>query len=290
MEYTQEYRIRSSWTVRAHAGEPVAVVRVRNLQATTQAAQDAWGRERKAQPLLVSAEVCLCAPSAAASANDAVSSDTVHYGTLSKAILQGLAEAYEPRERPTPTPPSSSPQPAIGQSAFSLHSVLECIWSALTGLKVDGIASKTAEGGAARPFLTLARVRSLSVTVLLPKASLLGEGVSLTAVSAFSTDGKGSTRVDMFGVSMKLHRLRVPTLIGVNSNERCSKQVVIVDVEIDKFDYAPDVYTVLESLVVKVMTSTFSFPNSVDVLTSFLLDNGGFVLRDPRGTGVVHGQ
>ncbi|KLU87755.1 hypothetical protein MAPG_06748 [Magnaporthiopsis poae ATCC 64411] len=57
---------------------------------------------------------------------------------------------------------------------------------------------------------------------------------------------------------LRLHGLRVPTLIGVNPNERLAKQFVVTDIEIDKFDYAPDVYTALEALAVKIIgDSTF---------------------------------
>ncbi|KAL8370659.1 hypothetical protein RB595_000837 [Gaeumannomyces hyphopodioides] len=243
-----DVRIRSSWHARAAAGEPFAVVRVRNLQATVHAAQDAWGRSAKAQPLLVSAEVSLGDPFEASSAADKVAADTVHYGILSKAILASL-ERYQ-------QPPGRDTEPAGADDGRSLRGVLETIWSGLTGLTVEGARSPSRAGDKA-PLLDTSRVRSMSVTVTLPKASLLGDGVSLTATSVFEQDGS-LQRVAVFGICLRLHGLRVPTLIGVNPNERLAKQFVVTEIEVDKFDYAPDAYTTLEALAVKIIgESTF---------------------------------
>ncbi len=223
----REGLIRTSWAVRCAAGEPTAVVRVRNLQTTTQAAQDAWGRNHKTQPLHVSAEVYLSQSFDTAASTDRVSADTVHYGTLSKTILASL----EPFSVHTTTP-------------VTLRHVLEQIWSNLTGLYIGGtISSKLARD---RPLLDVSKVRFLSVTVFLPKASLLGDGVSLTAAAVFGQEY-------VFSIALGLQNLRVPTLIGVNSNERLARQVVVANVEIDKFDYAPDDYTGLEAVIVKVL-------------------------------------
>ncbi|TLS20234.1 uncharacterized protein PpBr36_11491 [Pyricularia pennisetigena] len=234
-------RIHSTWQVRMAAGEPFAVVRVRNLQSTVQAAQDAWGRAGKPQPLLVSAEISLRDPFGDSSASDKVAGDTVHYGTLSKAVLASL-ERY---------------QNLAGQSegANTLRGVLETIWSSLTGLAVNG-ARPDPSVNAGKVVLDMSKIRTMAVTVTLPKASLLGSGVSLTAISSLNDDATsikaGIDRATIFGISLRLHDLRIPTLVGVNSNERLAKQIVAFDIEIDKFDYAPDAYVALEALVVKV--------------------------------------
>ncbi|KAL8304028.1 hypothetical protein RB597_004637 [Gaeumannomyces tritici] len=238
-----DLRIRSSWQVRAAAGEPYAVVRVRNLQATVHAAQDAWGRASKAQPLLVSAEVSMRDTFEGSSAADAVAADTVHYGTLSKVILASLERYRQP-------PPGQDD--ADDGNGRSLRDVLDTIWSGLTGLTIDGARSPSRRAGDGAPFLDASRVRFMSVTVTLPKASLLGDGVSLTATSVFEQDGS-LQRVDVFGMCLRLHGLRVPTLIGVNPNERLAKQFVVTDIEVDKFDYAPDAYTALEALAVNII-------------------------------------
>jgi len=245
MDFTQEYRIRSLWTVQTTAGEPFAVVRVRNLRAVVQGPHDAWGRASKPQPLLVSAEVSLAEPFETASTTDQVTPDTVHYGTLSKAILATLAR-FSPEEVAGKGPP---PAFELGKGATTLRDVLGQIWYSLTGLKLDGIVP--ARLGAGEPFLDTSKLRSLSVSLLLPKASLLGDGVGLTATTVFEPTTSG-TSVSMFGLALQIRNLRMPVLIGVNSNERKSKQLVVATVEIDKFDYGPDVYTDLESLIVKV--------------------------------------
>lgn len=245
-----EAPIQSSWAVRAAAGEPFAVVRVRNLQAIVLAGQDAWGRENKVQPLLVSAEVSFSRPFETASSTDQVSADTVHYGTLSKTILASL-EYYSPQNFDAAAAETGGP------TASSLRDVLERIWLALTGLRVDGHKSAGAEEkgkGKPRPFLDLSKLRSLTVSVCLPKATLLGDEVGLTATSVFS-----GPRPDMFGIALHLKNLRIPTLIGVNSNERLSKQAVLASVEIDKYNWVPDTYTDLERVIVKVRAYPIPF-------------------------------
>lgn len=242
---TAQQRIHSTWKVRTAAGEPFAVVRVRNLQSTVQAAQDAWGRDGKPQPLLVSAEISLRDPFGDSSASDKVAGDTVHYGTLSKAVIASLERYQKP----------------AGQSegVNTLRGVLETIWSSLTGLAVNGTRSNVSSKDD-KVVLDVSRIRTMSVTVTLPKASLLGSGASLTAISSFGEDANssetGPTGPIIFGISLRLHDLRIPTLIGVNSNERLARQIVAFDIEIDKFDHAPDAYVALEALVVKTVEGT----------------------------------
>ncbi|KAK3360010.1 hypothetical protein B0T25DRAFT_534512 [Lasiosphaeria hispida] len=79
-------------------------------------------------------------------------------------------------------------------------------------------------------------IPSLLLTITLPKASLLGSGVSLTATSVFGEPAPLSA------VALRLDSLRVPTLVGVNSNERLAKQIVWT---------SKDFYTELETLVVQ---------------------------------------
>lgn len=224
--------LRSTWAVRHAAGEPVAVVRVRNLQTVVVGPQDAWGRKNATQPVVISAELHFSRIFEASVTGDNVTSgDTVHYGTLSKLILACVERSNE--------------HVVAGANEVDLRVLLEMIWIVLTGRNVNGDDA----GAEAKPLLDLARLRFMSLTVTLPKASLLGEGVSLTASNVFPPH---LPVLSMYGLAVKVHKLRVPTLIGVNSNERKAKQFVVVDVEIDKFDYYPDFYCELESLVVKV--------------------------------------
>lgn len=157
----------SAWSVRAAAGEPVAVVRVRNLQTVTRAASDAWGRPDKPQPLLISVEVSFAQPFAAAAAVDRLGPDTVHYGTLSKAVLARLEAS------------------ASSTSIKTLRGLLDDVWFGLTGQTVSGVQLGSPACLLA-PALAAGRIRFLAVTLTLPKASLLGSAVSVTACATFS--------------------------------------------------------------------------------------------------------
>lgn len=229
-----------TWDITSAAGQSPSVVRIRNLQSTTRLGVDAWSRERRPQPLLVSATVSLARPSAASSASDRVDADTVHYGLLSKAILSVLDEVDGFAKAP------SSEQPV------TLRSVLDLVWVRLTGHHLNGGAAK---GLQEDPFLDRRAVRCLSVTLQLPKASLVGGCVSLTGTSLFE-DGEAQ----MAGVCLQLSNIRVPTLIGINSNERQAKQVVIADIEIDCFEVYDDIYPRLEQAVYEVCCVISSTP------------------------------
>ncbi|KAI3400454.1 hypothetical protein diail_3075 [Diaporthe ilicicola] len=228
--------LRSSWTVRHAAGEPLAVVRVRNLQSTVVGPQDAWGREKTQQPLLVTAELHFTrAFGAAAAADNVTSGDTVHYGSLSKLILACVDRSNQHAE--------------VADANIDLRVLLEMIWIVLTGRNVDGADAEPE----AAPLLDRSRLRFISLTVCLPKASLLGEGVSLTASNVYAPFTVGPAALSMYGLCLELHRLRVPVLIGVNSNERQAKQFVVVHVQVDKLDYYPDIYCELEKIVVQAL-------------------------------------
>lgn len=227
--------LRSLWAVRHAAGEPLAVVRVRELSTAVVGPQDAWGRKNATQPVRVTAELHFSRAFDAAAAGDSVAAgDTVHYGTLSKLILACIERSSE-----------HAAAAAAAETQVDLRVLLEMIWIVLTGRNVNGDDAAPE----AKPLLDLARLRFMSLTVTLPKASLLGEGVSLTASNVFPPH---LASLSMYGLALKVHRLRVPTLIGVNSNERTAKQFVVTDVEIDRFDYYPDLYCELEGIVVKV--------------------------------------
>jgi len=247
----------TSWAVRAAAGEPTSVIRVRDLRAVIQAGRDAWGRGDKLQPVVVSAEISLSEPFTTAMSTDTVSSDTVHYGTLSKTILGCLDECG-----PAHAHADSSLHRRPGGGAGTLRDVLDLICLRLTGLGPDGRlpdsnASSHSEASGPRPLLEARKIRFFSLSAYLPKASLLGEGAGLTTAQLFRPEGyasPGPVAPEIWtSMSLQLRNLRVPTLIGVNSNERVTKQVVVVSVVIDRFDLNLDVYTSLEALIVKVV-------------------------------------
>ncbi|KAF7551457.1 hypothetical protein G7046_g7721 [Stylonectria norvegica] len=230
----------TAWQVQHAAGEPAAVIRVRNLQATIQGPHDAWGRPGRPQPVLISAEVTLSQPFGDSSSADAVAPDTVHYGLLSKAILGALKRLEEKAEAGNHTP-------------ASLLVVLDTVWEGLTGLSVRSYTFRSESSA----FLNVSAIKHLLVTVDLPKASLLGSSVSFTASAAFGdTSGrKFGTQVQTRSLVLNLNGLRVPTLIGVNDNERKAKQIVVANIGIEgyHFLFPDDVYSQLENSIVDVM-------------------------------------
>ncbi|KAI1369336.1 Dihydroneopterin aldolase-domain-containing protein [Xylaria arbuscula] len=252
----------STWQVRADAGEPPAIVRVRNLQSVMGAGRDAWGRSAKLQPVLVSSEVAFARPFETASANDSVNAETVHYGNLSKTLLSGM-ELFSTSHLPTKSsgkPVASSAKTEDAATATPRTAdVFELLWVKMTGRVVDG--SRVALPLDQVPFLDAKKLRSLSLTLRLPKASLLGDGVSLITAACFAdaddlAEEKKKNPLRSYARSLQFHSLRVPTLIGVNPNEREAKQMVVVDVEIDRFDAFEDIHTELEGLIVATLEAS----------------------------------
>ncbi|KAM5355859.1 hypothetical protein ACJ41O_002505 [Fusarium nematophilum] len=231
-------------------GDPVAVIRVRNLQTTIQGPKDAWGRGAKPQPLLVSAEVSLNHAFGSSSSTDAVASDTVHYGLLSKAILSTLEK--------------------LPKTGLSLSDVLNNLWIDLTGFRYNGISSQSGEG--VKAFLDSSVIRRLTVTLILPKASLLGSAIRLTASALFD-----QSSITVRSLVLGLEGLRVPTLIGVNSNERNAKQVVVADIRIDEYETMYDDYTALENVVVDAMTKS-----SFETLEALAADLSAHIAKELR--------
>lgn len=227
--------LKTTFAVRALAGELPAIVRVSNLQCLlSSAGHDAWDRPAKTQPCLLSAEVGFSSPFESAAASDKLGEDTVHYGTLSKALLASL----------TSYTPASTGDGADG----SVQDVLGKLWGDLTGQDLEANEKEGVQGFFKKGTLGKT-VRLLSVTVTLPKASLLGEGVSYTATAVF---GEESGSVEARALQMKILRVRVPTLIGVNKNEREAKQMVVTTVALEELNRKVDVFTKIEGIVVKV--------------------------------------
>ncbi|KAL7799299.1 hypothetical protein V8C43DRAFT_274689 [Trichoderma afarasin] len=253
-----------NWRVRFLAGQPPAIVKVRNLQTSIEGPSDAWNRKGKPQPLSVSASVMLKEAFDGSSTADSVQADTVHYGLLSKAILASLEKQSQHAGE------SGSGDTAKKSQFSSLRDIVNTIWEDLTGQDCNGRAKVTDEDSEAQTsFLKPSTIRCLELTVHLPKASLLGGGVSLTRIALFGRDGE--SRPQPRGLSLKIHDLRVPTLIGVNDNERQAKQVVVASIEIDKFDIDKDIFTMIEGETVKVMSQS-SF-ETLEALASTLANN-----------------
>ncbi|KID66659.1 dihydroneopterin aldolase family protein, partial [Metarhizium hybridum] len=231
--------IRTSHSLLLATGEPPATVRVQNIQSTIQGPSDAWGRQNRPQPISVSVAVGMAQSFGPTSTSDALASDTVHYGLLSKAVLATLARL-------------SGAQGTSSGRQLTLPAILDTIWTDLTGVDTSGQQpASPASPAQAPPFLKLASVKSLQVGLRLPKATLQGAGVCLTATAAFA---RGT--MTLRGIKLALCDLRIPILIGVNANERRAKQGVVANVEVDRFDEARDCYCALEDVIAKAMTDS----------------------------------
>jgi dihydroneopterin aldolase len=227
--------LNSSWEIAIAAGEPHSTIRVQNLQSVVQVGRDAWGRTGKAQPILISATISLREPFDKASTEDSVNnSSTVHYGILSKAILDAV-ESF------------SSKDPN-----HTLRALLTHILCHLTGAGLDAEESSSRRVNPS-PVLEVTALKSLELKLVLPKASLIGSGVALSGTVLYA----GSGNAEAHSTSLKLCGLRIPTLIGVNPNERLAKQIVVTNIELDLWSATSDLYNELEEVVVKVCYSSF---------------------------------
>ncbi|KAH8657431.1 Dihydroneopterin aldolase-domain-containing protein [Tricladium varicosporioides] len=208
------------------AGQSPAAIHVRNLQTILTIGKDAWGRVGKSQPVLISTSVFLTKPFESASDEDAVTNSTIHYGILSKRILEASA-LFSPGRN------------VKGQyESRTLRKLIHCIYQSLTQPLDDG----------GDPILSTSVYNLLELSIMLPKGSLIGTGVSLT-FAGLSNIAEQST----MSMNLALHNLRIPTLIGVNPNERLAKQIVVANVEIDGYGLLGDVYCELEQVVVKTI-------------------------------------
>lgn len=225
--------LQTSHSLLVATGQCPSIVRVKNIQSIVQGPSDAWGRPNRPQPVSVSVTVHLDKAFGLTSTSDALASDTIHYGLLSKAVLATLTRLDAHK---------------TSRQALPLPDILNAIWVDLTGLDICGLPVYVDVDVEERtPFLQLVFLKSLQVTVHLPKASLQGGGVSLTGTGVF----KNSVLIAR-GVALKLHDMRVPVLIGVNDNEREAKQGVVANIEVERFDEAGDSYCDLEKVVAKV--------------------------------------
>ena len=217
------------------AGPSHSVIRVRNLQTSLVVGRDAWGRRGKAQPVLLSASVSLREPFESASNEDAVTESTVHYGSLSKAILQGCQEFSD----------------AHTVEHKTLIALAFEIVSRLTQECFDPDSGADWRENPTPPILPGSIMNLLEINIMLPKASLLGGGISFTNSLMFGSSQKEPI---LEACVLTLHDLKVPTLIGVNPNERLARQLVVATVNVDGIYHwsATDSYNEIEEIVVKV--------------------------------------
>ncbi|EQL02506.1 dihydropteroate synthase [Ophiocordyceps sinensis CO18] len=212
--------------------------------------------------MAVSADVTLRAGGlgSASAARDVLAGDTVHYGHLAKALLVSLERLTGAAAQPLP-----------------LSTVLSHMWLHLTGRDPPSSSSGHAAAVPEEPLIKASAVRCLELTALLPKASLLGDGVSLTLAGVFADGEPADGPLSMYGWTLRLHKLRVPTLVGINDNEREAKQAVVVSVEVDNFVASVDIYHALEARIVQKMDSS-SF-GTLEALAAHLAETVSRYLR-----------
>jgi dihydroneopterin aldolase len=233
----------NSWAFAQAVEESHTVIRVRNLQCNACIGTNAWGEMDKLQPIQVSATLALKRPFESAAAEDAVNQSTVHYGTLSKALLKAAGRRVEP----------ALYMGTGGRLAGTIQEFTSYLCSVIVGFDWKGLQSNPWK---AEPVVHPSLLSTMELTVKLPKASLLGTSVSYTvAMGGFDSaddDGAGV----LYSTKLAIHDLDIAALIGVNSNERRAKQRVVSNVEIDQYSSisptTTDDYCELEQLVVRV--------------------------------------
>jgi dihydroneopterin aldolase len=251
---------------RERDGEAHTIIRIQNLSAQALVGGAIWGPENnggrwnQVQPVFFSAALSLKEPFKSAAHSDEVNETTVNYSTLSKEILKVVASR-------NPTTPHSDDFQGLLMD-FSLSDLLEWIEIYLTGCLPSGRHPRYhrirgyIEGGCPclegrdnpaykPPLLDIKKFHEVDLKIFLPKATLLSGGVSL------STSSRSPRRNDRnmipYSSVLKIHDMRIPTLIGVNKNERLARQIVVVNVEIDPYVCKEhDCYNELEQIVVKV--------------------------------------
>jgi dihydroneopterin aldolase len=244
-------------------GEAHSIIRVQNLSTQALVGGSLWGvpsgdgHRNIFQPVLISSTLSLREPFRSAAQNDRVNNSTVNYSTLSKEILRVIASRR-------PDLPHSKEFQGL-QMDWTLYELIKWMHLWLTGyLPLGGrpatpLVSRYLDGGCPclaektnpmykPPFLDIESLLELGFTLFLPKATLLSSGVSLTTSSKFPSNALRST--------LKIHGIRVPTLIGVNRKERLARQYVVVSVEVDPYICQKgDYYNELEQIIVKVRVS-----------------------------------
>jgi dihydroneopterin aldolase len=246
--------------IQSHLPEPHTLIHVKNLQTTLPIGTDAWGRPAKQQPVLLTCIVSLRQPFSSAASTDSVTKSTVHYGILSKSLLEACKRHYES---------ITSAQHYTEDKHIYLTNLMDYIHWYLTGTDNGHISLKlsdndTVKGEPRELLLSPPTIYSLSLTVNLPKASLVGQGISLSAIYGYSNITATNIYPDIISLKdiphsmvLKIHDLRIHCLIGVNPNERLAKQIVIVNVDFERWNRIDDNYVELEDVIVKVCIILF---------------------------------
>lgn len=152
---------------------------------------------------------------------DTLTVETVNYSTLSKKILEACRK-YD-------------------GATLTTMELLDKVFSALIGDQ----SGKVVDG----ELVSYKTVRACDLKVFLPKASLIGSGIGLCTKRVFEMERPAT---QLWSSVLEIHGLKIPTLIGINENERLAKQVVIASVEVEPWISYMDFYNELEEIIVKV--------------------------------------
>lgn len=232
-------------------------IRVTNFSFPALVGADPWGRDEPhsqqifKQPVLLSARVSLREPFSSASVTDTVDSSTIHYGNLSKEILKVVKKRNVDHAH----------FEADGYGYWSLNDLLDYLFVYLTGVVHVGSPSNfrdaEVEGGIPclgrnaaykPPLLQPKGLRELEFGVSLAKGTLMVDNTSLRKKLAFGANGE-----KYISSTLRLEGMRIPTLIGVNKNERTARQIVTASIELEPYlCKSRDCYPELAELVFKV--------------------------------------
>ncbi|KAJ8070452.1 hypothetical protein OCU04_000826 [Sclerotinia nivalis] len=228
----------SEWQIQQAREQPVAVIGVKDVQLSAPVGADAWGwnwviAECPIQPILVSVSVALRRNFKTASEDDDITEDTIHYGRLRSAIIETV-QRYNTEIKPDNA----------------------------TGLSLMNIMTHLIGTLSVRDHLTVGqKITWSSFQVMLPKSSLRGAGASLTMQTIYrktSLKDQEAGPPDSIGITgrsitLRIHDLKVPTLIGMLEKERIRKQNVIANVEMDRWLCNGDFHWDMEQIIVKAM-------------------------------------
>lgn len=241
--------------------ETQSQIHIANLSFSALLGADPWGRagpkQNINQPVLLSTRVSLRNPFTSASASDTVDSSTVHYGILSKEILKIVGNRRADSNK-------------TFQSDWSLNDLVDWLVVYLTGVAFGASASAVSaaahyeiEGGIPclerdaryKPSLIGPKtLRELEFTIALAKGTLMADNIVLRKQVGF-----GSTGEVFWASTLRIEGMRIPTLVGVNRNERTARQIVMATVEIEPYVCkGKDCYPELEEIVFKVLNTTLS--------------------------------
>ncbi|TKA75089.1 hypothetical protein B0A55_05601 [Friedmanniomyces simplex] len=166
------------------------IISVKNLQLPCGVvAPDVWGKAKEQPALLTLTLVLRGEGFGSAAGGDRLDGSTIHYGELSKRIRSACSTQ--------------------GQTAGHVSAHAERI--------ISEMSRKTSTS-----FITARSV----VEVHLPKASMYGDGVTLTNITEYDERGRTRAAQRIFVV----REVKLMLLVGVNSYERSGKQPVLASI------------------------------------------------------------